>query len=62
MDRGGCLTTVHGVTKSWTRLKQLSKHARMHIQVMAQSKFLWLRFSRIEAKIFVTFFPELFLG
>ena len=24
MDRGGCLATVHGIAKGWTRLKQLS--------------------------------------
>ena len=27
MDRGAWWATVHGVTKSWTRLKQLSMHA-----------------------------------
>ena len=27
MDRGDWQATVHGVTKSWTRLKQLSTHA-----------------------------------
>ena len=27
MDRGAWRATVHGVTKSWTRLKQLSIHA-----------------------------------
>ena len=27
MERGVCRATVHGVTKSWTRLKQLSTHA-----------------------------------
>ena len=26
MDRGAWQATVHGVTKSWTRLKQLSTH------------------------------------
>ena len=26
MDRGAWQSTVHGVTKSWTRLKQLSTH------------------------------------
>ena len=26
MDRGAWWTTVHGVTKSWTQLKQLSRH------------------------------------
>ena len=27
MDRGAWWTTVHRVTKSWTRLKQISTHA-----------------------------------
>ena len=27
MDRGAWKSTAHGVTKSWTQLKQLSKHA-----------------------------------
>ena len=27
MDRGAWWATVHGVTKSWTRLKQLCMHA-----------------------------------
>ena len=27
MDRGAWWATVHGVAKSWTRLKQLSMHA-----------------------------------
>ena len=26
IDRGTCLTTVHKVAQSWTRLKQLSMH------------------------------------
>ena len=26
MDRGACRATVHGVAKSWTRLKQLHVH------------------------------------
>ena len=26
MDRGAWKATIHGVTKSWTRLRQLSKH------------------------------------
>ena len=30
MDRGAWWTTVHGVTKSWTRLKQLSVHTHIH--------------------------------
>ena len=31
MDRGAWGTTVHNIAKSWTRLKQLSVHACMHI-------------------------------
>jgi len=31
MDRGTWQVTVHGVSKSWTRLKQLSMHTRTHI-------------------------------
>ena len=30
MDRGAWWAVVHGVTKSWTRLKQLSKHTHIH--------------------------------
>ena len=30
MDRGAWQATVHGVTKSWTRVKQLSMHACTH--------------------------------
>ena len=30
MDRGGWLTTVHGVTKSWTRLRKLCRHTYAH--------------------------------
>ena len=32
MDRGAWWATVHGVTKSWRRLKQLSVHARIRPQ------------------------------
>ena len=32
MDRGVLQATVHGVTKSWTWLKQLSKHACMPLK------------------------------
>ena len=28
MDRGAWWATVHGVAKSWTQLKQLSRHAK----------------------------------
>ena len=31
MDRGAWRATVHRVTKSWTRLSQLSMHAMKHI-------------------------------
>ena len=31
MDRGAWQATVHGVTKSWTWLKQLSMQAHMHV-------------------------------
>ena len=30
MDRGAWRATVHGVTKSWTRLKQLKTHTHTH--------------------------------
>ena len=30
MDRGAWQATVHGVAKSWTRLKRLSPHAHCH--------------------------------
>ena len=30
MDRGAWRSTVHRVTKSWTRLKRLSMHTHMH--------------------------------
>ena len=30
MDRGACWATIHGVTKSWTRLKRLSTHTWMN--------------------------------
>ena len=30
MDRGDWWVVVHGVTKSWTRLKQFSMHVGMH--------------------------------
>ena len=30
MDRGVWSSTVHGVAKSWTRLKRLSTHAQEH--------------------------------
>ena len=30
MDRGAWQATVHGVTKSWTRVRQLSMHTCTH--------------------------------
>ena len=33
MDRGAWRATVHGVAKSWTQLKQLSRHTCMHMYV-----------------------------
>ena len=33
MDKGACWATFHGVETSWTRLKQLSKHAQHLIQL-----------------------------
>ena len=38
MDRGAWRATEHGVTKSWTRLKRLSKHARMSGKTNKKSK------------------------
>ena len=32
MDRGAWWATVHVVTQSWTRLKQLSMHAQTHLK------------------------------
>ena len=34
MDRGAWWTTVHGIKKSWTRLKWLSAHARTWMYLM----------------------------
>ena len=30
MDQGAWWAAVHGVTQSWTRLKRLGMHARIH--------------------------------
>ena len=38
MDRGAWWATVHGVAKSQTRLKQLSRHARDYYHNLAQRK------------------------
>ena len=37
MDRGAWQATVHGVTKSQTRLKGLSRHSRKQINAEAPS-------------------------
>ena len=34
MDRGASQATVHGVTKSWTQLKQLSTHRKQNKKEM----------------------------
>ena len=39
MDRGAWRATVHGVKRSWTRLKRLS--ARTHIIPLGEDKRLW---------------------
>ena len=49
MDRGAWQVTVHGVAKSWTRLKQFSTHA-LHvnytaIKLMKKKKKILQRFS-----------------
>ena len=36
MERGAWQATVHGVTKSWTQLKQLSMHALLITYYMLQ--------------------------
>ena len=38
MDRGAWRATVHGVTKNWTRLKQLSKHTHSLHDIEPQNK------------------------
>ena len=38
MDRGTWWATVHGVTKSLTRLKQLSEHTHTHTHTHTQGK------------------------
>ena len=42
MDRGAWRATVHGVSKSWTRLKRLSTHAHTQAKAMCATVFLWL--------------------
>ena len=49
MDRGAWQVTVHGVAKSWTRLRQFSTHA-LHvnytaIKLMKKKKNILQRFS-----------------
>ena len=38
MDRGAWQATVHGVAKSWTRLKRLSMHTHMLSLVISVAK------------------------
>jgi len=38
MDRGAWRATIHGVTKSQTRLKQLSMHAQSHIKLPGRGR------------------------
>ena len=40
MDRGAWRATAHRVTKSWTRLKELSRHARTVVYKFTRSVFL----------------------
>ena len=40
MDRGAWWATVHGVAKSWTRLKRLSTHAHSVYMLMLLSQFV----------------------
>ena len=44
MDRGAWWATVHGVTGSWTRLKQLSTHAKVNqanMQTVLSESLTW---------------------
>ena len=44
VDRGAWQATVHRVTKSWTRLQQLSTHAHTMTAVMTKlGHFKWKR-------------------
>ena len=38
MDRGAWWATVHRVAKSWTKLKQLSMHARAYNKLLSPSE------------------------
>ena len=38
MDRGTLWDTVHGVTKSWTQLKQLSTHWSLNLGSQLEAK------------------------
>ena len=41
MDTGAWLATVHGVEKSWTRLKQLNTASRAQVKLLAQRPHIW---------------------
>ena len=49
MDRGAWWATVHGFTKSWTQLKQLSSH-RFALQEKIKNKKPLERKKRIQVK------------
>ena len=42
LDREVWWTTVHGVTKSQTQLKQLSTHAHVHFSLTFEGQFCWI--------------------
>ena len=48
MDRGAWQLTVHGVTKSWTRLSDSHTHARQNVQAGAE-----LHFSHASQMVFI---------
>ena len=59
VDRGAWQATVHGVTKSWTRLKRLSMHAPLSIRPECRntglvSKFSFLISSAVELLLSVS--------
>ena len=43
MDRRAQCITVHGVTKSWTLLKQLIMHTCMHVCVCVYENYLAIK-------------------
>ena len=51
MDRGELGATVHRVTKSWTKLKRLSTHARTHCPLPIRREKCWRE--RMTGKEFV---------